>query len=145
MTIGIIHLKRVRWLLFTAYCLLIVWYTIISRNSGTPKADLRLLWSYREMLTGDPNWKKDVHQNLQNIAFFIPFGALLPAKNWKTVLITAVMFSTVIEVIQYIGGFGLAELDDVICNTLGAMIGFWIVMGLKKVISKLTGEGMRCE
>lgn len=60
-------------------------------------------------------------------------------------MITAVMFSTVIEVIQYIGGFGLAELDDVICNTLGAMIGFWIVMGLKKVISKLTGEGMRCE
>ena len=46
--------------------------------------------------------------------------------------IAAVSFSTVIEIVQYIGGYGLAELDDVICNTLGAMIGFWIFLGLKR-------------
>lgn len=128
-------MRRLRWVLFIAYCLFIIYYTILSRKPGIPKADLRLFWSYREMLTGDPNWKKDVVQNLQNIAFFIPLGLLIPVKNWKVMVITAVMFSTVIEITQYIGGFGLAETDDVICNTLGAMIGFWIVMGLKKVRS----------
>lgn len=128
-------MKRMCWILFVAYCLFIVWYTIISRQPGAPKSDLRLFWSYREMLTGDPNWKKDVVQNLQNIAFFIPLGLLIPVKDWKVVFITAVVFSGLIEVIQYFGGYGLAELDDVICNTLGAMVGFWIVMGLKKVRS----------
>lgn len=137
-------MKKLRWVLFVAYCGFIVWYTIISRQPGVPKADLRLFWSYREMFTGDPNWKKDVVQNLQNIAFFIPFGLLFPLKNWKVVLIAAVIFSAAIEGTQYIGGYGLAELDDVICNTLGAMIGFWIILIFKKLINP-RGEGMRCE
>lgn len=98
-----------------------------------PKADMRLFWSYREMITGDPNWKKDVLQNLQNIAFFIPFGVLLPVKKWKAVLITVVIFSAAIEIVQYLGGYGLAESDDVICNTLGAMIGYWLLMVLTRV------------
>lgn len=110
-----------------------MWYTIISRKPGAPKADLRFMWSYREMITGDPNWKKDVLQNLQNIAFFIPFGVLLPVKKWKAVLIAAIIFSTAIEIVQYFGGYGLAELHDVICNTFGAMIGFWILMVLTRV------------
>ena len=126
-------MKTLRWVLFIAYCGFIVWYSIISRNPGVPKADLRLFWSYREMITGDPNWKKDVLQNLQNIAFFIPFGVLLPVKKWKAVLIIAFIFSVAIEIVQYFGGYGLAELDDVICNTLGAMIGFWILMVLTSV------------
>lgn len=89
------------------------------------------------MLTGDPNWKKDVVQNLQNIAFFIPFGLLIPGKNWKTVFITAAVFSGLIEVVQYIGGYGLAELDDVICNTLGAMVGYLFWFGLKKAVRNI--------
>ena len=82
---------------------------------------------------GDPNWKKDVIQNLQNIAFFIPFGVFLPVKKCIVVLIVAILFSGAIETVQYFGGYGLAELDDVICNTLGTMIGFWIVVGMKRV------------
>lgn len=42
----------------------------------------------------------------------------------------ALLFSVCVETIQYIGGYGLAEVDDVICNTLGAAIGF----GLWKMI-----------
>lgn len=128
-------MRKVRWFLFVAYCGFIVWYTILSRRpSNDHRVKWELLWSYREMLTGDPNWEKDVVQNLQNIAFFIPFGLLIPVKNWKAVLITAVVLSTAIEITQYFGGCGLAELDDVICNTLGAVIGCWILMMLKKLL-----------
>ena len=140
-----LQMRKARWVLFIAYCFFIVYYTILSRKPGAPKADLHLMWSYREMLTGDPNWKKDVVQNLQNIAFFIPFGLLIPIKNWKAVVITSIVFSGLIEVVQYIGGFGLAELDDVICNTLGAMVGFWITMILYKLLVNSREEGMRCE
>lgn len=129
-------MKKLRWILFIAYCLFIVYYTILSREpGGTPRADLRLLWAYREMLTGNPNWKKDVVQNIQNIAFFIPFGLLIPVRNWKAVLTTVLIFSAAIEAVQYFGSYGLAELDDIICNTLGAMIGFCLLSGLKMVRS----------
>ena len=64
-----------------------------------PKVDLHLAWSYRYMFTGDSNQKKDVLQNMSNIAFFVPFGLLLSEKNWKIVMITACLFSVLIEII----------------------------------------------
>lgn len=126
-------MKRLRWGLFIAYCLFIVYFTILSRKQGVPRTNLRLFWSYREMLAGDSNWKEDVVQNLKNILFFIPFGLFMPIKDWKAVLITAVTLSVAVEITQYFGGFGLAEVDDVICNTLGAMIGFGAMVGLRRV------------
>lgn len=120
-------------ILFVFYCLFILWGTLLTRTLRDTRAfDLRFMWSYREMLAGDPNWKKDVIQNIQNVLFYIPFGLLHPIKKWKAVLTTSVLYSVVIELIQYIGGYGLVELDDVICNTLGTMIGFWIWTGFAK-------------
>lgn len=128
--------KWVNEILFIAYCVFIVWYTILSRASGPSKADFRLFWAYRELFASDPRWKADVIQNLSNILFFVPFGLLFPVKKWRTVLLTSLVFSLVIEAVQYIGGFGLCELDDVICNTLGAMIGYWILKGVMKIKGK---------
>ena len=122
-------MKVRKWIgiaLFTGYCVFIVWNTILSRPQTSPHADLRFMWSYREMITGNPNWKADVTQNLQNILFFIPFGFLMPIRDRKAVIPAAACVSIIIEVVQYFGGFGLCELDDVICNTLGAAIGFLI-------------------
>lgn len=132
-------MKAWKWattILFIAYCAFIVWYTILSRTPGTSKADFRLFWAYRELITGDPHWKADVIQNLSNILFFVPFGMLFPIMKWRTVLFTSLMFSTVIEAIQYIGGFGLCELDDVICNTVGALVGYWILIAFTIVSRK---------
>ena len=128
--------KSVTTILFIAYCVFIVWYTILSRRPGPSKADFRLFWAYREFYTGDPHWKADVIQNLSNILFFVPFGLLFPVKKWRTMLLTSLMFSIVIEAIQYFGGFGLCELDDVICNSLGAVIGYWIWQGVMKIKGK---------
>ena len=130
-------LKRIAIVLFVAYCLFIVWYTLFTRTGKLIRsADLRFMWAYREMLTGDVNWKQDVLQNLSNIAFFVPFGVLFPVKKWYVVLVSSLVFSVLIETAQYVYRLGLCELDDVICNTLGAMIGFWIVFGFLKVIKR---------
>lgn len=96
------------------------------------------MWAYREMLVVYKYWKEDVVQNLQNIVFFIPFGLFHPLTNWKKVAITAIVYSTLIEVVQYVGGFGLAEVDDVICNTLGTLIGFAILSFLKRKLQNAT-------
>ena len=42
-------------------------------------------------------------------------------------LISAVALSAAIEISQYIFTLGLCELDDVICNTVGAVIGFAVM------------------
>lgn len=91
------------------------------------------MWSYIELLNGNPNCKKDVIQNLENILFFVPYGLLFPVKQWRDMLIAAAVFSTAVEITQYIGGFGLSELDDVICNTLGALIGYGLWKCVKRI------------
>lgn len=75
-------------------------------------------------MAGAPDGKTESIQNINNILVFIPFGVLFPGKRWKWLLLTAVLLSAVIEAVQYVFNLGWCELDDVICNVLGAAIGF---------------------
>ena len=127
-------MRRLRWILFFVYCLFIIYYTILKRTpTGNHEVEWGLLWSYRLLLAGAPTGRQTVIQNLSNIAFFIPFGLLIPVKRWWKVAVVALCLSVGVEVVQYVGGYGLAEIDDVICNVLGAMIGYFIVIGLDKL------------
>lgn len=70
---------------------------------------------------------------LLNIAMFIPLGVLLPLaakpfRRWYWMLPAGVGTSLVIEVLQYILSRGQADVDDLICNTLGAMLGYCLCM-----------------
>ena len=67
---------------------------------------------------------------VMNTFLFFPFGLsmpfVLPEKCRGKLLLTlicAFLFSTGIELIQYFGGLGYCEVDDIICNTLGGLIG----------------------
>ena len=133
--------NKIQLVLFVAYCLFIVYYTVLSRESSAEhQIELRFMWAYREMLTGRPEWKEDVGYNLKNILFFVPFGFLFPKKDsiptwftnrrWLLILCTGMLLSIFVELTQYIFCLGLCELDDVICNVLGAAAGF----GLWKLI-----------
>ena len=51
-------------------------------------------------------------------------------------LIVGVLFSIVIEITQYITCRGLCELDDVVCNGLGALIGYWLYISIKKSMER---------
>lgn len=127
--------NKIRWFLFIAYCLFIVYYAVLSRGpSGDHKIELRFMWAYREMLIGHPEWKEDVGYNLKNILFFVPFGFLFPPigilatafknRRWLLILFAGILLSIFVELSQYIFCLGLCELDDVICNGLGAVIGY---------------------
>lgn len=94
------------------------------------------MWAYQEMFSGHPEWKEDMWYNTANILFFVPFGFLFPKKTWKITLLSGVLFSIFIEAIQYIACLGLCEFDDVICNGLGALIGFWLYMLIKAIVGK---------
>lgn len=65
-----------------------------------------------------------------NILLFIPFSfiAVLVFKmqRWFRIVLLAFVLSLAIEVIQYYTGWGVADADDVILNTAGAAIGFYL-------------------
>lgn len=66
-----------------------------------------------------------------NILLFIPFGFLIPLlfnKKNKFFIITLYGFltSVLIEIIQLFTSFNTTDIDDIIFNTLGAVIGYFI-------------------
>lgn len=83
-------------------------------------------------------WIKNI---LGNILLLLPLGIFIPMffkrlRSFKSTVITCALVSLSIEVVQYIsmyfGNFRSCDIDDIILNTLGGMIGFIIY----KVINK---------
>ena len=66
-----------------------------------------------------------------NVLLFLPLGILLGReKFWQgrpfRMLLTAALLSASLEMLQWTTGLGVADVDDVICNTLGAFLG-WLL------------------
>ena len=77
-----------------------------------------------------------------NVLLFFPLGILIPLigrrlRFWNVVLI-AIAVSVGIEALQYIsrvwGSYRLADINDVILNTLGACLGLVVVSALRVVL-----------
>lgn len=72
-------------------------------------------------------------QYVLNILFFMPYGLLFPWKGkWKQVFVAAFVLSVCIELFQLIFNLGWCEVDDVISNILGAMIGWGVVRRISR-------------
>ena len=67
---------------------------------------------------------------------FMPVG-VFAGYLWKwRGLIFAVLLSIAIELLQFVSCRGLCELDDVLHNSIGAVIGLGIVILIKKLFIK---------
>ena len=127
--------------LFAAYTIFIVWYTLLIREPRGVERVFKpeLFWAIRAWIDNPSVVNKaEAVQFIQNILFFIPYGLLFPWKdNWKRVFVTALVLSISIELSQYIFNLGWCEVDDVISNTLGTMIGYWIwwKVSKRKIVS----------
>nr|WP_314461319.1 VanZ family protein [uncultured Clostridium sp.] len=74
---------------------------------------------------------------IENLMLFIPFGILLPlcfpkARKSLICMLSGFLLSVFIETIQWMTQRGNCELDDVIMNTLGTLVGWLIYTGVKK-------------
>lgn len=134
--------KQLLVILFITYAVFVVWMTLLMREPRTTGRILepRLFWAFRVWNAGECNGKVESIQYLQNILFFVPFGFLFPLKKWKQVLLASIFTSTVIETSQYIFNLGWCEIDDVISNTTGAVIGFYLWIVFEKIIRKIRGK-----
>ena len=75
-------------------------------------------------------WKTIIINIFGNILIFVPFGFLgivFPKLNNFWILILDFLFAIIIlESFQYFTRLGVFDIDDVILNTVGVAIGFWI-------------------
>ncbi|MGN0513800.1 MAG: VanZ family protein [Lachnospiraceae bacterium] len=73
-----------------------------------------------------------------NIIWFVPFGMVLEhkkkGKHSIRILLSGMIFSLLIETLQYAFGTGYSELDDVILNTLGTGIGILLMKAWNRIV-----------
>ena len=80
-------------------------------------------------LLGDKGWMIASINLVGNIALLVPLGFLAPLiyrhLTWKVSLALGVAAGLCIEVMQTVLRVGIFDIDDVILNALGVMIGSW--------------------
>lgn len=116
--------------------------TLLERvDTRVPECNFDLFWTWEKAMKG--SW---LHQYfiVGNIVLFVPLGmsvtAALPAnkrKCWFLALV-GLTVSGIVEGIQYFRHLGLCELDDLVHNTLGMLIGYGIMrlcIALRDIIS----------
>lgn len=89
--------------------------------------EIRRFWEYREILGRDVV----ILNLLGNIFCFVPFGAILPilyrrARNFFLTFLLSFGFSFFVELIQLLTKTGSFDVDDLLLNTIGGVMGFLI-------------------
>lgn len=104
----------------------VLWITLLCRDLVYTHRFITLFWSYQRIFAGD---KSLLIENFENVIMFIPMGyflQMLQKKRWKEIAVAAVLVSLGIELMQYITTLGIFEVDDVIHNTIGALLGYLV-------------------
>lgn len=118
----------------------ILYTTVISRGESDAGADLIPFSSFERAKTNPEMYRS----MLMNVFLFVPLGLSLPlvfggstGKRILLTILTGFLLSVGIETIQYVFSLGMAETDDVICNTLGSAVGsssYLIIIQLRRMI-----------
>ena len=124
--------QKKRTIINAALCFIaafiILYATILTRSVGVSEAILTPFAS----LTAARIQPEIYREMLMNVFLFFPLGLTLsnalPRKwhRWLRIILTTLVgciLSAGIEYVQYRYALGMAEADDVICNTLGAFLG----------------------
>ena len=91
------------------------------------------------MLTGDWVVAYSWYQVIDNVLVFIPLGFLSPLLfkavcKWWHVLIVGLSGSLLIEGLQILTSRNVVDIDDIIFNTLGAMVGYIVYLVFIKIV-----------
>ena len=131
------------WTVFIIYCFILVYVLFLSRGT-------RVGFTFAEYMRRFTNFIPfktiieyvqryiDGYRNLSvlnllgNLALFVPMGMALPClfkklnRFWKVTL-TVLGMVVIIELVQGLLRVGSIDIDDVIFNVVGAMIGYEII------------------
>ena len=112
--------KEKSWLP-TAYSVFLILYITLLRRAPGYNESIRLhlkLWPNAGVWAGD----------FLNLILYVPLG--WTSQRWKPnrkrIVVAAFMLSVFCEVLQYFTGRGMADVKDILFNTLGAAAGVWL-------------------
>ena len=113
--------RRDKQWLPTAYSVFLILYITLLRRAPGYNENIRLhlkLWPNAGVWAG----------NLLNLILYVPFG--WTSQRWKPnrkrIVVAAFILSVGCEVLQYSTGRGMADVNDILFNTLGAAVGVWL-------------------
>lgn len=135
--------KRIIAGLLAAYAVILLSSTVFSRSMNHDAVfHFELFWTYKVIAGGGWRAKQLGVQIFVNIAMMVPFGCCLPIyirrNRFLRTIICGCLISVMIELLQLILGCGLPELDDVVHNTFGVVVGFGIYKGVCGVLKMMT-------
>lgn len=120
--------RYVAGVMLVLYVFLIYCHTVIYRALDVSYGhNFVPFWSYKPMLEGDVYLIVD---GIVNVLMFVPVGVLYGAASrksraWKVLLVGACI-SVSIEALQFFLHRGFSEIDDVLHNALGCLIGWML-------------------
>ncbi len=121
----IISFVLLGWLVVTIYA------TLLRGEPGYRQCNFHLFLAWREAWN---QFTLQVWLNvILNIALFVPLGILLPLligvfKKWYFMLLAGFGTTLLIESAQLVASRGIFDIDDLFTNTLGAMLGWSVIM-----------------
>ncbi len=134
--------KRLRLLgkfLFVVYIIFLLYFLIFSDwygRSGVMEEyhynlvffrEIRRFWEYRELLGF---WS--VVNLFGNVFIFVPLGFFEPMASYRRSFLGTVfdgfLISMLVEVFQFISKVGRFDVDDLLLNTLGVILGYLIFL-----------------
>lgn len=134
--------RRIWGILLVVYLLLLVYFLLFcrafGRNPGFQEYRYNLI-PFREIVRFYTFWKQvgliSAFLNLAgNLAGFVPLGFLVPMvvrrmQSWTRMVKLGFLVTLILEFFQLVLKAGIFDVDDILLNTVGTLIGyqiFWI-------------------
>ena len=132
-------IRRGGIVLFFLYLMALAYFLFFSESYGrgligegeyhynlVPFREIRRFWIYREQV-GTFAWMSNL---LGNVVGFLPLGFILPVifanmRNVGSIFCMGFLFSLSVETIQLVTKVGCFDVDDLMLNTLGAVLGYF--------------------
>lgn len=131
-------IRIIGWILFIIYILLLIYFLFLAEEYGRKSfaqreyrynlvlfQEIRRFWVYRSRV----GYLAAFLNLAGNVIGFLPFGFILPVigkrmRNGVLVTICGFCLSLFVESIQLICKVGCFDVDDLLLNTLGAVLGY---------------------
>ncbi|MBQ9156109.1 MAG: VanZ family protein [Eubacterium sp.] len=131
------RIGKLSLLLFVIYALIVIYFVLFSDRLGrvdgydtyrynlVPLQEIRRFITYRDNVSGGAF----LLNLIGNLLVFFPIGFLIPIFRTKNtgffrILIDSFLFTLGIELVQLFTRVGVFDVDDLLLNTLGGLLGY---------------------
>ncbi len=133
----------VTWVVFVLYLVFLFKLLLFSRAPGSERSvNLVPFATISDYLSSSSAGVRRfaIGNVLGNVVVFVPLGAFLPLLRrrigTRTNLLVVIGTSVAVEIVQGVFGLGAADIDDVILNTLGGLVGIVFLTLLRVLLQR---------